>query len=81
MATYTPVTPAPGTWADIPTSASASDIAAIGADMLISDDAVPSLGTAFPLPLGRTYPVAAGRALKCHQTSGGGQIRRLDRPE
>lgn len=80
MATYTPVTPSPGTWATIPASASATDIAAIGADMWISDDASPSLGNAFPLPLGTTYPIAAGRVMQCAQQGSGGQIRRMDRP-
>lgn len=80
MATYTPVIPAVGGWADIPSSASDSDIAAVGSDMLISDDAAPTVASAFPLPLGTTYPVKAGRALKCAQTSSGGQVRRMDRP-
>jgi hypothetical protein len=80
MATYPPVTPAPGQWADIPASAADSDIAAIGGDMWISDDAAPTFEQAFPLPLGLTYPVAAGRVMRCAQAGRGGSIRRLDRP-
>lgn len=80
MATYTPVIPAAGAWADIPSSGTDSDLAAVGSDMLLSDDASPSAASAFPLPLGTTYPLKAGRTMKCAQTSSGGQIRRMDRP-
>ena len=80
MATYPPVTPAQGQWADIPASAALSDIAAVGADMWLSDDAVPTVERAFPLPMGMTYPVAAGRAMRCAQAGNGGSIRRMDRP-
>ncbi len=80
MATYPPVIPANGTWADVPSSATDSDIIAMGAPMYISDDIAPTVETAFPLPLGMTYPVSAGRVMKCAQTTGGGQIRRMDRP-
>lgn len=80
MSTYTPITPAPGQWAAIPAAASDSDIAAVGADMWISDDADPQVETAFPLQLGKTYPVAAGRAMWCAQAGGGGSLRRMDRP-
>lgn len=80
MATYTPVNPALGNWADIPASATDTDIAAEGGDMWISDDAAPSITTAFPLPQGKTYPIKAGRALKCARQGSVGSIRRMDRP-
>ena len=81
MATYPPVRPAPGSWFAIPASDVDTDIAATGGDMWISDDATPSIETAFPLPLGKTYPVKAGRALQCTPQGSVGCIRRMDRPE
>lgn len=78
MATYPPVVPAPEAWADIPALEVDTDIMAIGAAMWISDDPEPEVSSSWLLADGVTYPVASGRALKCRQAGGGGQIRRMD---
>ncbi|SFY18774.1 hypothetical protein SAMN04244548_03010 [Paracoccus pantotrophus] len=79
MATYPPVIPAPGVWADIPAIEAETDIMAIGGAMWISDDELPEVSSSWLLADGVTYPVAAGRALKCRQAGLGSQIRRMDR--